>query len=373
MGLKTIAIMFCLSGCALLSACGDDADAKSATAAAQAPSAPTSGTSSPPPPTGTSGSTTPPPPPPAPPAASTAAASVPIPAKDAGYTVMTYGPKLVLQTSDKIAANTAPIYLWNFFGADVAKTTLATNGDGSITLFGGGFVNGQISSAAASSNAEKKFVGTAFGGGAYFEAVFKFEGWHGQSNNPGSMSKGFPAFWSMAVEHLSLSGADRWPSKVAEFVHFAEFDFFEYNAAYQEHTDFMYTGSAHDWYGIIGETCPLPTGRFCQVQNTAPANMRPVAKNFDFSEYHTYGALWVPATASAPGYLAWYVDGEPIGENITWKKMPNQAALSWPGNYAFAVADLQHMAMILGSGTTYPMTVKSVTVWQKSAAQNWVQ
>jgi hypothetical protein len=298
--------------------------------------------------------------------------NVPAPAKNAGYTLLTYGPALALQPTEKVAASSAPLYVWDFFGDAVSRNTLSANTDGSITLSGGGMVNAQIASATASHDG-KRFVGTAFGGGAYFEAVFKFDGWQGQSTNAQSIAGGFPAFWAMAVEHLSSSGADRWPGKSADFLHFAEFDFFEYNAAYKKHADNIYTGSVHDWYGEFNKTCPVPKDQFCQVQNAVATKFRDASKTIDFSQYHTYGALWVPATDATDGYLEWYLDGVAIGETVSWIKLIDQESQASPGTSAFGIADLQHMALIFGTGYSYPMTIKSVTVWQKSTQDNWVE
>jgi hypothetical protein len=363
-----MAAFLCLAASTLISGCFDDADAhnQASGGASTEPAGQSPKTGSTPPSASSAPSAG------TPDAQSLPVAGVPTPAKNAGYTLMTYGPKLALRPGDKTAANAAPMYVWNFFGETVSPKTLATNADGSVTLFGGGFVNGQIASASAAHN-NQRFVGTAFGGGAYFEAVFKFEGWQGQSATPQTLTAGFPAFWAMPIEHLNSSGADHWPGKAAGFLHFAEFDFFEYNVAYTEHTDTIYSGSVHDWYGEFNKTCPRPADNYCQVQNATPTKMRDTPDTFDFSQYHTYGALWVPATDTTDGYLEWYLDDSPIGQTVSWPKLENQEALAWPGSHAFGIADQQHMALIFGSGRDFPMTIKSVAVWQNSAKENLVE
>jgi hypothetical protein len=364
-----MATFFCIAASTSISGCHDDADGhnQASAGANTEPAGQSPKTGSTPPSTfGAPSAGTPD-------AQASPGAAVPMPAKNAGYTLMTYRPKLALRPGDKTAGNAGQLYVWNFFGESVSSKTVTINADGSITLLGGGFANGQISSATSVHNNEQRFVGTAFGGGAYFEAVFKFEGWHGQSATPQTLTTGFPAFWAMAIEHLNSSGADHWPGKAAGFLHFAEFDLFEYNVAHMEHTDYTYSGSVHDWYGEINRTCPVPTDTFCQVQNAMPAKMRDAPETFDFSQYHTYGALWVPATDTADGYLEWYLDDAPIGQKVSWPKLVNQESLATPGSHAFGIADLQHMALIFGTGREFPMTIKSVTVWQNSTKDNLVE
>jgi len=258
--------------------------------------------------------------------------------------------------------------MWNFFGKYVAPNTVMQNSDGSITLLGGGESNGQIASAEVAP--EGSFHGIAFGGGAYFEAVFKFDGWQNSSENPNQLSNGFPAFWTMSFEHLANQSADQWPGQKNGYKHFAEFDVFEYDAAYTQRSDDIYAGSVHDWYGVFDVTCPNPAGRFCNVQSSTQGRLRNVPAGTDFSAYHTYGALWVPATDTVDGYLQWYFDGVQIGDAVSWRKLSNPSGISTPGSFASSVADLQHMVLLLGTGTPYPMTVSEISVWQASTNNN---
>jgi len=95
-----------------------------------------------------------------------------------------------------------------------------------------------------------------------------------------------------------------------------------------------------------------------------------IAWNTHFSAYHTYGLLWVPAIATTNGYIQYYFDGEPVGQPITWAQFTNESPASTPADQDFGIVDLQHLVVILGTGTQYPMTISAVSVWQKSADDN---
>ena len=70
----------------------------------------------------------------------------------------------------------------------------------------------------------------------------------------------------------------------------ATVDFFEGEGG-DPHTFF---GTAHEWQGGT------------QLWVSDPSDF-PVGSNTDFSQWHTYGALWVP------GELSWFLDGRLIG------------------------------------------------------------
>jgi hypothetical protein len=295
----------------------------------------------------------------------------PIPAQQVGYTTRTYGPQPALQGDSTTSGGTATLYSWNFFGQSVSPNFITENGDTTITLSGGGNANAQLASAEAANNSQR-FHGIAFGGGAYFEAVLKFDGWQNQTVAPTPLSEGFPAFWSMSIEHLSLNGSAQWPNQPAGYEHFGEFDFFEYDVASSLGSTGVYSGSAHDWYGVFDNTCPQPVNTFCVVSNERQEGFRSVPTNTNFSEFHAYGALWVPATADTDGYIEYFFDGVQVGQKFSWPRLSDPSAISTPGIYAFAIADLQHMVVILGTGASYPMTISTVSVWQSTAAQNLV-
>jgi len=294
----------------------------------------------------------------------------PAPAQQAGYLVRTYGPNLMLVTSTSTAANTAGLFAWDFIGQALGGS-LSPNSDSSISIVGGGTqgANSQLASA-KSGSAAGSFEGIAFGGGGYFEAVLKFDGWQGQSANPKSQSGGWPAFWGMSVEHLAITGGDQVPGQAAGYENFIEMDFMEYNIENGQGNDEVYSGSLINWYGVFGQTCPGATP-YCSIDNPYPSKIRQLADTVNFSDYHTYGALWVPATDTADGYIQWYFDGAQVGERVSWTQLTSLWATP-PSPFSFGIGDLQHLVLILGTGTQYPMTVGSVSVWQQAGNNNLI-
>jgi hypothetical protein len=291
-------------------------------------------------------------------------------AREVGYFARTYGPTPVLLSRDthtSSAAGTAGMYPWHFFNQDVGGHA-AVNTDGNLQITGGDeATNAQLASATGGESAGT-FQGIAFGGGAYFEAVLKFDGWRGQSKNEHLLDAGWPAFWGMAIEHLALTGDDEVPGMSKGYEHFIEMDFFEYNIAYVEHTDAIYSGSMIDTYGIWGHTCGKDI--FCSAQNHYASKIRPISPSTNLSEFHSYAMLWVPATDDSEGFVRWYFDGAPVGQTVTWQKC---SALSAKPSVLFCIADQQHLAVIIGTGVRYPMQVQSVSVWQRSGSGNWVR
>ena len=88
----------------------------------------------------------------------------------------------------------------------------------------------------------------------------------------------WPAFWALPVQAVQAQQ------------HTGELDFFEGEGG-DPHTFF---GTAHEWQGGT------------QLWVSDPSDF-PVGSNTDFSQWHTYGALWVP------GELSWFLDGRLIG------------------------------------------------------------
>jgi hypothetical protein len=297
--------------------------------------------------------------------------TVPTQALQAGYVIRTYGPSPTLETSKANYPGVAFFYPPSFLGQSEPASASQQNADGTITLPGraGDTTNGQVASATSARNMAG-FVGIAFGGGGYFEATLKFDGWQGAATDPNSTSMGWPSFWSLSLEHLLGSDADQWPGQVSGYQHFGEIDFLEYNLASAQKTDEVYSGSIHDFYGLPNVTCA--PAMYCEVQNTYASKILNVPANTDFSAYHNYGMIWVPATDSGDGYVQWYFDDEPIGQPVTWAQFSQQSPNLTSVDMDFGIIDLQHFVVILGTGVRYPMTVSAVSVWQKSSASNLV-
>jgi hypothetical protein len=255
-------------------------------------------------------------------------------------------------------------YLGQFFGWNPTNfKAVALNPGGGITINGGA-----INTASPNKNG-RQWVGVVFGGGAYIEAILRFD--------PGDTIKnkgaGWPSFWSMGIEHLAGLDAQQWPGEAAGYSHFIEADFFEYDT-WPFSSGNTYGGAIHDWYGRYNESCPGKN--YCQVSNARGAGSKftnfviETPSNDDFDQYHKYGFLWVPATTTAPGYAQYYYDDKATNDKIIWSKYDNQPPPPGTNPWTFGIIDIQHLAILLGTGRNEPMIVKSINVWQRSRENN---
>ena len=254
-------------------------------------------------------------------------------------------------------------YPYHFFGSHLQYRNITMNADGSVTLNGDVTgPNGELSTTAPAKNAAK-FVGVAFGGGAYIEAAIKFDPIAARAKD----SKGWPSFWALSLEHAA-TGAAQWSGKPEGYEHFVEVDFFEYDINEPAMGLNYYGANMHDWYGAYNKTC---AGHgFCDAWRGYSDVKTAVPASTDFTQYHTYGFLWVPASAASEGYAEFYFDRSPVGKKIVWAKFANQDGVPDGQPWKFGVLDNHHLALILGTGVGKPMTVASVNVWQASDHQN---
>jgi len=263
--------------------------------------------------------------------------TAPAPAAAVGYSTQTFGPAVTL------GHNWQP---FSFFGVDPSATGVTQNANGSVTISGGGgnSYNAQVSTAAPGRNA-RAWQGIAFGGGGYFEATLSFTG-------PvlGQGGDGWPAFWAVSIEPMAdLGSRSQW----------VEPDF----AEFIDKSPNQYGSGIHNWYGDARRPSDLNAAGAYNTKVTVPPGT-------DYSQPHTYGWLWVPATATAKGYTKAYFDGVQVGPTITWSEYNGASAPGRSGSSPFSVMDTQHLALILGTGSTNPMTVYNVSVWQASDVRN---
>ena len=264
-------------------------------------------------------------------------------------------PWVLIQTfSSNFSTNWYP---WNFFGFHANPAAIQVNLDGSVTLAGDTTgPNGELATASPASN-PAGFVGTAFGGGGYFEATLKFD--------PRDIIKnkfaGWPAWWSMALEHMIGMTSQQWLGQNAGYNHFIEVDFFEYDLKGAPLN--YYGGALHDWYGLSAKG-------YSNIIPPYSVFARQVYVDTDFTQYHRYGFLWVPATTEADGYAEYYFDGNLTGQRISWT-MHNNSELPPPmAPRLFSIIDHDHLVLILGTGVGEPMTIQSVIVWQATPDSN---
>jgi hypothetical protein len=291
----------------------------------------------------------------------TATSSVPAAAAAVGYNTRTFGPAVILN------ANWFP---WNFYGSGSQPSGAAVqNADGSLFISGIANNNygGGVATASQTSSG-KHWTGTAFGGGAYFEAVLSFTG---QGNGP--YRNGGPAFWALDVEHTSQGPYEvRWPGQRNDAAGRPYTDFFEFDVMEYDVKEYAYQNGIGNWYGYTpGHATANP---YRAVRGSDGSVLVPDGTMF--YRYHTYGGLWVPATPSTQGYLKFYFDGVQTGQTFYWNYFDPREPSKYPaappvvGSSAMSGMDWRHMMLILGTGTTQPMTVQSVSVWQASSAHN---
>ena len=287
---------------------------------------------------------------------------------DAGYRLRTFASEF---RADSVDVNNTKMsgfqwYPWSFYGKKTDLGKIRLNSDGSVTLLGDVTGPGGELCTAVPNRSKDRFVGTAFGGGAYFVATFKFD----PNDVVARKFKGWPAWWSQSLEvSLRLDGG-LWDGQAPGYFHGVEADFMEYDCGdevMKKGKVNCYGACMHDWYGVYNVTCK----GMCHGKG-GPGyreNIRVVPADTDFNQYHRYGFLWVPATDEKKGYAKYFFDGKEIGSGWSWGKFTNQQPPPAPP-WLYSVIDKHHLVLILGTGVGEPMTVKSVAVWQKSGDDN---
>jgi hypothetical protein len=226
----------------------------------------------------------------------------PAQASAVGYNTLTFNSVTNVDTTGTYASG-FDWYPYNFFGTSSNLSTIvAPNSEGGITDNGdtigpGGGV------ATACDKGGGTFHGVAFGGGAYFEASLHFDP---AQVTAGNYNVGWPAFWSMAIEHLVGMSAQHWSGQATGYNHFIECDFLEYiHSVYTAYGANTYAGTMRDWSGISLTTFDSD-------------NLRTTPAGTDFRQYHKVGFLWVPATVSTLGYAKFYFDDAQVGPTQSW-------------------------------------------------------
>jgi hypothetical protein len=343
---------------------------------------------------------------------SSSSADVPAAAAAVGYNTLTFN-------SSTIGTTTGTWQRHNMEGCDTAPQAYSQNADGSIALSGYGNTCAGANLATATHVATAtNWAGIAFGGGGYFEATMSFTG---QGNGP--YANGGPAFWAEDIEHFSggpymvgwpsianpwNSGTSyalnaivsfnnqMWISNVADnrgnappsgtghansswrlYNNFFEVDFMEYDV-----NQYSYQNGIGNWWGNSEAGLYPGTGGGTHNPYEAVGGATGsvlVPNGTDFAQYHKYGCLWVPATPSTQGYLKFYFDGVQTGQTFYWDYYDPNDATTYPaappvnGSTAMSGMDWRHLFLMIGTGTTQPTTVKGVTVWQASNANNLIE
>lgn len=240
----------------------------------------------------------------------------PAPAAAVGYDTETLGPNVT------IGGNWQK---FDWFGTDPSQVNATQNADGSVTIAGGGNTyGGQLATATLDSNGN--VVGEVFGGGLYAQATISAPGpTYGLS---GSADPQAPAFWSSTLAGYLGSGTGVEP------------DFMEMDGQ----SPGQYGTALHYW--VNGVATNANTGS-------------PINTGTDLSQPHTYGFLWVPATATTQGQIKYFFDGQQVGNTVTWNQNDGSPASHLDG---------QQLLLLLGAGPNAPENVSNVQVWQASTA-----
>lgn len=229
--------------------------------------------------------------------------AVPPPAAASGYNRLSFGPEIMLGQN------------WLLDKQNGTTANATKNADGSVTIAGGGdtwnaqletYVDGQ---------------GVTFGGGFYAQATVVV---------PGATSGLSP--WTGGTD------GNQWPSFWANSV----------NGTIE--TDFMeMMGPTPGEYGatLINWTTTPQTGYGQSIY--APAGNTLHGPN-------DFGFLWIPATATTQGVMAFYLNGMQVGSAVAWTQAN-------PGMYG--IIDGQQMVLRMGAGDNSPATFSNVQVWQK--------
>jgi beta-glucanase (GH16 family) len=154
----------------------------------------------------------------------------------------------------------------------------------------------------------------------YFEARMKWQPQEGA----------WPALWLIPVQPATEDG----PRESGEI------DIFEGQGS-EPHTFF---GTIHRWNGSQ------------QLASSSPHNHFPLPPKTDFSQFHTYGLLWVP------GRVTWYFDGVALHSEATYEIFDRQDYFLILGMQEGRDWEEGNLAGVSAQSLT--LTVDWVRVWQ---------
>ena len=210
-------------------------------------------------------------------------ASVPPQVSAVGYTVNTF--LTYLAKSDFDIAQTYPSgkkwYFADYFNVSPPSSSTVTFGN--VTSIGGNGTATTLGSVGLTAVGSSNWVGTAFGGGFYVDAVLNFS----PSACAANRAVQWPSFWTFSFEHIIANGSDQWPGQASGYLHFGEMDVMECDIA----SSTSYGATNHDFWGIYNTTCP--STNFCQVGSesgggSSYANTA-IQTNSDLGAFHDYG------------------------------------------------------------------------------------
>ena len=90
-------------------------------------------------------------------------------------------------------------------------------------------------------------------------------------------------------------------------------------------------------------------------------------------DFHKYAMLWVPATPSSSGTISFILDDSWVMNSFTYPYIDPNNPPGFPAQDVTGqqgLMDRRHLYLLLGTSPNNPMTVYSVSVWQKNADQD---
>jgi hypothetical protein len=291
-------------------------------------------------------------------AVTSACPAAPGPAQRANYCANTLNSTVFSPATIDFDLTKATGFTWYFYDWGQTAQPENTVSNGSSVVVGessGGF---QATLSSATSLATRPFFrGTAYGGGGYFEVTASFAA----VNNPAAATWEAP-LWTAAIEGPMRRGSYQWSGQTLgppPYGHYFEGDVMEYfQGRFSSPLD-QYSASSHDWWGQNNVDDHFSAHRV----SVNPAS---------FYNPHRYGMLWVPATSSKKGGVCYYFDRALEGCD-TYTQFTNNGLQAPPPTgrpWLYGVIDSDHLLLVMGCTNADPCTIRSVQVWQSSAARN---
>lgn len=329
-----------------------------------------------------------------------------------GYNTLTFSTNSFTTSNVDVSNSGASGFNWYIYNLNRSHAPSAGDvvlpGDGTVKLTGNSD-GAEIATVSANYPNYTNYVGTAFGGGAYFEYTVAMpnttccvttaagHGWPRMgAYNLEASAIGNNANCQLAGFNASAP-CNAWPgASSSSFQNNMEVEFF------QNHYGYL-APSIIETFGAYGVSCPP---YLCSnTSNLAYAQ----TSGLNLLQLHKYGVLWVPATATTSGYMNFYIDNvlqsgtSPVGSTAsqTWTQVVNTAAgyASNPAtalpnfcggvanstscanpSWRFGVLDAYHLIPFIGAGVdaagvggttaANPVILYAFNVWQANASGN---
>ena len=247
-------------------------------------------------------------------------------------------------------------YLW--YVAPWAGSTTTPSSDlaitsSALTISDGGEIQTAIPGVSSTG-----WMGTGWEGGSgiYIEASIAMQ-------NVGNInSTAWPAFWLQDLTTESGVG-DAMPGNSGH-TEGVENDILEYNPSSGFWGSDDYASTLHDWTDGSGNLDNSNNALICPTVGT------------DFTAYHKYGMLWVPASSSNSycGYRQCFFDGQPMAAAM-WIGNQDYTAGVFPptvasmGSYMFSDMDHHPLDLILSAGPGSPtVSIQYVHIYAASSS-----